>query len=73
MGKRLTAGRLAAEWGGNSSDRTSVVQHHRNGSDEIVGSIELDDDEIQDMLYLLNRIQQIRLSRTPTTVFNYSP
>jgi len=56
-----TAGRLKAiYYQPRDGDETKLRQTHRNGSDEQVGEITLDNDELEDALYILNRIKHFR-------------
>lgn len=55
------AGRLTIDyWGNANGDHADMVQTHRNGSDEIAGEITLDDEQIEDAIYLLTRIKAYR-------------
>ena len=59
--KDLSAGRFAVDqYDITNGDKIVLAQTHRNGSAEVVGSIILYDDEIEDALYLLNRAKARR-------------
>ncbi len=56
---KVNCGRLRVERFGDS-DCVVLEQTHRNGSDEVVGTIHLDQDELANICYLLLRASQDR-------------
>ncbi len=64
MSGRYSAGRLVAiRYEPRDGDQIILRQTHRNGSDEVVGEVELDRDEIEDVLYVLSRAKADRDKR----------
>ena len=55
----FTAGRLRVQVY-EEGDQATLIQTHRNGSSEEVGRIELEGDELEDALYVLNRVKKKR-------------
>lgn len=58
---KKTVGRLTVVyWGLANGDHADMIQTHRNGSGEIVGEITLDNEQIEDAIYILTRIKAYR-------------
>lgn len=57
----INAGRLKiSQYAPRDGDKIILSESHRNGSDEVVGEVEIDGDEIEDALYVLSRAKAVR-------------
>ncbi len=55
--KKFTAGRFEAGCflGVQNGRATAILEYHRNGSDEIMGRLQVDFEDLPDLLHVLTR------------------